>query len=82
MPKTASEVVAKAQAKNREAGGGRLTFNLSPSEMAEWERLVARTGGTQKGALMAAVRAHNGTNDLTAEDVIDWIRRNVKEGGR
>lgn len=82
MAKAGSEIVAKSQAKNREAGGGRLTFNLSPSEMAEWERLRDQVGSTQKAALMHAVRAGLGANDLTQADVLDWIKRNTKEGNR
>ncbi len=75
MSKPASEIVAKSQAKNREAGGGRLTFNLSPSEMAEWERLRDQVGSTQKAALMHAVRAGLGCNDLTPEQVAEWVLR-------
>ena len=75
MAKAGSEIVAKSQEKNRQAGGGRLTFNLSPSEMAEWTRLRERVGGTQKAALMAAVEAGLNRNDLTTEQVLDWIKR-------
>jgi hypothetical protein len=81
MSKTASEIVAKSQARNREAGGGRLTFNLSPSEMAEWRRLMDRVGDTQKAALVFAIGAGLQRNEPTQADVIDWIKRNTKERG-
>lgn len=75
MAKAGSEIVAKSQAKNREAGGGRLTFNLTPAEMAKWERLKDQIGSTQKAALMHAIEAGLGSNDLTTEQVLEWVRR-------
>ena len=81
MPaKTASEVVKKSQDKNKDAGGGRLTFNLSPEEMAEWEALLAKVPegrGQQKTALMMAIRAGRKRNSLTKAEVLAWIEANA-----
>jgi hypothetical protein len=77
MPSSkASDVVRKAQDKNREAGGGRLTFNLSPDEMAEWEALLAKIPegrGQQKAALMMAIRAGRRKNGPTKSEVLAAI---------
>lgn len=57
---TASEIVARAQAKNADAGGGRLTINLLPAEMAIWQTLLDRQPpgrGRIKAALMDALTA-------------------------
>lgn len=74
MPaKSASEVVKKAQDKNREAGGGRLTFNLSPDELEEWQALLAKVPegrGQLKSALMLAIRAGRRRNGPTKAEVL------------
>lgn len=77
MPaKSASEVVKKSQAKNKDAGGGRLTFNLSPDELEEWQALLAKVPegrGQLKSALMLAIRAGRKRNSVSKADVLAWI---------
>lgn len=81
--KSASETVRDAQKRLAERGGGRFpTLTLSPDEMTEWEALLALDDGPERGkakrALMRGIRAAltETENDLTADQVIDWIKRN------
>jgi hypothetical protein len=60
MAKTGSRIVAAAQKRNKEAGGGRLTMNLTPDEFEQWQTLLAsypNGRGQQKAAFLGAIRA-------------------------
>ena len=46
-------------------------------EMAELEAAKKRHG-SYKAAIMAGLRKDAGVNDLTKQDVVNWIERNVK----
>lgn len=77
-----SETVRKAQQKNEDAGGGRFpTMTLTPAEMTLWQSLMDQDSGPNRGkakrTLMLALAALEKRNDLTQDQVIDWIRRNA-----
>lgn len=69
------------QAAHRErelaAGGARKTFQFRADEAAMLERLSERYGG-DKPAVVAALRLLDGREDISADAVIDWIRRRAK----
>lgn len=52
---SASEAVAKAQRRNKAAGGGRLTLSLTPEDMEKWQQVLAMHP-PERGQKMAAFR--------------------------
>lgn len=82
MAKAGSRIVADAQKRNKDKGGGRLTMNLTPEEMELWETLVSRQPagrGQQKAALMVAIRAALSDNEgeISRERLIAEVRRRL-----
>jgi hypothetical protein len=75
MPKakTGSEIVAKS---NKSRGITPVGLRLSPEEISLLDEMAARLGG-RKAAIMAGLAALDRNNDLTQDQVIDWIRRNA-----
>lgn len=66
-----------------ERGGSRFpTLTLSPAETELWERLMAQDTGDQRGkakrTLVRALHALAGKNDLSQEQIIDWIKAHAK----
>ena len=57
--------------------GTQKSIRFSDEELELLEQMAARHG-TIKAAVMAGLKALEGHNDLTQDQVIDWIRRNAK----
>lgn len=53
-----------------------VSLRLGAEELKLLNDLAAKHGGKQ-GAIVAGLRALAGKNDLTQEQVIDWIKRNT-----
>lgn len=73
-PVTASEAVAKSNAKR---GAVPVGLRLLPDELAILDQMADRLGG-RKAAIMAGLDALKKRNDLTQDQVLDWIKRNTK----
>lgn len=75
---TASEAVAKAQQRNRDAGGGRLTINLTPEDMGKWEAVLdgfPAGRGQKMAAFRAMLESMLSQGETTKADVLAWIER-------
>lgn len=82
MAKVGSRIVADAQKRNKDKGGGRLTINLTPEENEIWSSVLARHPkgrGQQKAAFMAALRAVLSDNggEISRERLIEEVRRRL-----
>jgi hypothetical protein len=53
------------------------SFRFSPQELAELEA-AKRKHGSYKAAIMAGLDSLKKRNDLTQDQVLDWIKRNTK----
>lgn len=77
----ASDVVKKAQNKNREAGGGRLTLNLTPDDMDMWQAWLGGFGdkrGAQMNAFRSMLEKALAQGQPSKKQVMDWIDQNTK----
>lgn len=72
--KTASEIVAKS---NEKRGATPVGLRLLPEELSLLDELADKLGG-RKAAVMAGLELLRGRNDLTQDQVLDWIKRNTK----
>ena len=50
------------------------TFRFTEEQLERLQAYKGRSGGTYADAIDAAVRIALGKNELTAEDIIAWVR--------
>jgi hypothetical protein len=57
--------------------GTQKNIRFSDEELALLDRMTEKHE-TMKAAILAGLRALEGHNDLTQDQVLDWIKRNTK----
>ena len=72
-----SDNAARVSKSRKKSGVKTTSISLSPDEQELLEALAPDHGG-KKGALIAGLRRLAGANDLTKQDVVNWIERHVK----
>lgn len=72
-----SENAARVSKSRKKSGVRTTSISLSPDEQELLESLAPHNGG-KKGAIIAGLRRLAGANDITKQDVVNWIERNAK----
>lgn len=68
-----------ARSKRKVVAEGAVALNvLLPADVGRKLDTLAARYGTKKAAIVAAIEALSGSNDLTQEQVLDWIKRNTR----
>lgn len=68
----------EAAAKRKAEGGRQISMSLTGEEAALLDRLrESGRHGTNKATIVAALNILAGRNDLTRDDVMDWLERHL-----